>query len=53
MFTARQHEHPVHASSGTLKTTPGGQEAELYRVDADFPRIASRDVAMSLGSKFD
>ena len=52
MLTARQHGHPVYAASGTLKTTTGRQKAKLHRVDADVSRIASRDVAMLFGGKF-
>ena len=53
VLTTRQHRHPVHTAAGTLKTSAGGQEAELHRIDADVPRIASRDVAVLLGGNRD
>lgn len=52
VLTTRQHGHPVHTASGTLKTSPGGKKAELYRVDTDVPCITNRDVAMLLGGQF-
>lgn len=53
VFTARQHGHSIHTASSTLKASARGKEAELHRVDADAPCIASRDVTVLLGSKFD
>jgi hypothetical protein len=53
VFTAGQDWHPVHAATGTLKTTAGRQQAKLHRVDADVPRVTSRDVTMLLCGNLD
>ena len=46
VLTAREDGHPVHAATGTLKTTAARQQAKLHRVDADVPRVTCRDVTM-------
>jgi hypothetical protein len=53
VLTARQHGHSIHTASSTLKASARGKETELHWVDVDVPCIASRDVAVLLGSKFD
>jgi len=52
VLTARQHRHPVHTTTGTLKTSAGRQKTKLHGVHTDIPRVPSRDVAMLLGGKF-
>jgi hypothetical protein len=53
VLTARQHGHPIHTASSTLKASARGKEAELHWVDVDVACIASRDVTVLLGSTFD
>lgn len=53
VLAARQYGHPVHTASSTLKTSAGGEKAELHRVDADVSGITSRDIAVLFGGKFD
>ena len=51
VFTTRQNGHPVHTTTGTLKTSACRQETKLHGVHTDIPRVTSRDVAMLLGGK--
>jgi hypothetical protein len=53
VLIARQHEHPIHTASDTVKTSAGRQKSELHRVDADVSCVTSRDVTVSFGGKFD
>ncbi len=52
VLTTRQNGHPVHTTTGTLKTSACRQETKLHGVHTDIPRVPSRDVAMLLGGKF-
>ena len=52
VLTTRQDWHPVHTTTGTLKTSAGRQKTKLHGVHTDIPRVTSRDVAMLLSGKF-
>lgn len=52
VLTTRQDGHPVHTTTGTLKTPSCRQKTELHGVHTDIPRVTSRDVTMLLGGKF-
>lgn len=53
VFSTRQNWHPVHTTTGALKTSACGEKAKLHGVHTDIPSVASRHIAMLLGCKFD
>lgn len=52
MFTTRQNWHPVHTTTGTLKTSACRQKTKLHGIHTDIPSVTSRHITMLLGGKF-
>lgn len=52
VFTTRQNWHPVHTTTGALKTSACRQETKLHGVHTDIPSVTSRHISMLFGCKF-
>lgn len=52
MFPTRQNWHPVHSTTGPLKTSARRQKTKLHGVHTDIPSVTGRHIAMLLGRKF-